>query len=236
MSPGGDKEDPSAASLQGVNQYWRALDASDMDRGDHRSMVGAMWEEVGLLQFEFLRNEGLESHHRLLDVGCGSMRGGVHFARFLKRGHYHGIDANASLIEAGRRELELAGLGDRDAQLIADANFDVARFGARFDFAIAVSLVTHLYFNHIQACLARVAEQLAPAGRFYVTFFEAPASAHLADLNHARGEITTRYLSDPYHQSFEEMATLGSRAGLRAHRIGDFGHPRGQNMILFSAD
>lgn len=236
MSPNGDKEDPSAASLQGVNQYWRKLDASDMDRGVHRSMVGAMWDEVGELQFEFLRNEGLDSHHRLLDVGCGAMRGGLHFARYLERGNYHGIDANASLIEAGRRELELAGLGDKGAHLLADASFDIARFGTRFDFAIAVSLVTHLYFNHIQLCLSRVAEHLAPGGRFYVTFFEAPDPAHFADLSHANGEVTTRYLADPYHQSFEELATLGSRAGLRAHRIGEFGHPRGQNMILFSAD
>ncbi|MEZ5461071.1 cyclopropane-fatty-acyl-phospholipid synthase family protein [Dokdonella sp.] len=236
MSPVGDKEDPSAASLHGVNQYWRALEPADMDRGDHRSMVGAMWEEVGQLQFEFLRSEGLEPRHRLLDVGCGAMRGGVHFARYLDRGNYFGLDANASLIEAGRRELDLAGLADRDAQLIADANFDVARFDARFDYAIAVSLVTHLYFNHIQLCLARVAEHLEPGGRFYMTFFEAPAPAHFQNLSHAGGEITTSYLSDPYHQSFDELATLGRRAGLHAHRIGEFGHPRGQNMILFAAE
>jgi cyclopropane fatty-acyl-phospholipid synthase-like methyltransferase len=236
MSPARDKEDPGAASLFGVNQYWRALDDEEMDRGAHRSMVGALWEEVGLLQFEFLRSQGLESRHRLLDVGCGAMRGGVHFARYLDRGNYFGLDANASLIEAGRRELAMAGLDDRDAQLLADANFDVARFGVRFDFAIAVSLVTHLYFNHIQLCLARVAENLGSGGRFYMTFFEAPGPAHFQDLSHADGEITTSYLADPYHQSFDELATLGQRAGLRAHRIGDFGHPRGQHMILFSAE
>jgi len=232
---GNPRVDPAAAALQGVNGYWRALDGDDIRRGEHRTMVGAMWDDIGKLQFEFLRREGLEPRHRLLDVGCGALRGGVHFVRYLEPGRYCGIDANASLIEAGRHELALAGLADRGAQLLADVDFNVAAFDQRFDYAIAVSLVTHLYFNHIQICLARVAQTLAPGGRFYVTFFEAPHAAHLAPLNHAPGEITTAYAHDPFHQSFDELATLAARAGLQAGLIGDFGHPRGQRMAVFHA-
>ena len=231
----GPRVDPAAAALQGVNGYWRALDADDIQRGEHRTMVGAMWDDIGTLQFEFLRREGLEPRHHLLDVGCGALRGGVHFVRHLEAGHYCGIDANASLIEAGRHELALAGLADRGAQLLADVDFNVAAFGRRFDFAIAVSLITHLYFNHVQICMARVAQVLAPGGRFYLTFFEAPHAAHLAPLNHAPGEITTAYAHDPFHQSFDELAILAARADLRAERIGDFGHPRGQRMLVLHA-
>lgn len=232
---GGQPVDTTAASMRGVNGYWRALDAEDIRRGEHRTMVGAMWDDIGRLQFEFLRAQGLEPQHRLLDVGCGALRGGVHFVRYLEPDCYCGLDANASLIEAGHHELALAGLDDRGASLLADGNFDVARFGRRFEMAIAVSLITHLYANHIQICLARVAEVLAPGGRFYVTFFEAPHSAHLASLVQPPGEITTHYANDPFHQSFDELATLAARAGLETERIGDFGHPRGQRMILFRA-
>ncbi len=228
--------DATAAAMRGVNGYWRALDADDIRRGEHRTMVGAMWDDIGHLQFEFLRAQGLEPRHRLLDVGCGALRGGVHFVRYLEPGRYCGLDANASLIEAGHHELAAAGLADRGARLAADGGFDVGRFGERFDMAIAVSLVTHLYANHIQICLARVAQALAPGGRFYVTFFEAPRAAHLAPITHAPGEITTHYANDPFHQSFDELAMLGARAGLRATLIGDFGHPRGQRMALFHAD
>ena len=235
MTSGNPRVDPTAAALQGVNGYWRALDAEDIQRGEHRTMVGALWDDIGRLQFEFLKHEGLEPRHRLLDVGCGALRGGVHFVRHLDPGHYCGIDANASLIEAGQHELALAGLDDRGAELLADVDFNVAAFGQRFDFAIAVSLVTHLYFNHIQICLARVAQSLATGGRFYVTFFEAPHAGHLAPINHAPGEITTAYAHDPFHQSFDELATLAGHAGLRAELIGDFGHPRGQRMAVFHA-
>ncbi len=228
--------DATAAAMRGVNGYWRALDADEIRRGEHRTMVGAMWDDIGRLQFEFLREQGLEPSHRLLDVGCGALRGGVHFVRYLDPDRYCGLDANESLIEAGHHELATAGLADRGARLVADGDFDVARFGERFDMAIAVSLVTHLYANHVQACLARVARVLAPGGRFYVTFFEAPHAAHLAPITHAPGEITTHYANDPFHQSFDELATLAARAGLRATRIGDFGHPRGQRMAVFQPD
>ncbi|MEO7199584.1 MAG: class I SAM-dependent methyltransferase, partial [Dokdonella sp.] len=131
--------DSSASALQGVNAYWRALDAEAIQRGEHRAFIGAMWDDIGKLQLEFLQAQGLQPQHRLLDVGCGALRGGVHFVRYLQHGHYCGIDANASLIDAARHELHLAGLQGHGARLLANADFDVAVFGQRFEFAIAVS-------------------------------------------------------------------------------------------------
>ena len=52
-------------------------------------------------------------HHRLLDIGCGALRGGVHFVRYLEDGNYAGLDVNRSLIAAGHRELQSAGLHEK---------------------------------------------------------------------------------------------------------------------------
>src|SRR5205807_6035012 len=60
--------------------------------GHHRAIVGGAWEEIGRLQFEFLTGNGLKPHHRLLDVGCGALRGGLHFIRYLDEGNYVGVD------------------------------------------------------------------------------------------------------------------------------------------------
>lgn len=38
--------------------------------------VGGDWEKIGKLQFEFLVSRGLRPHHRMLDIGCGTLRGG----------------------------------------------------------------------------------------------------------------------------------------------------------------
>ncbi len=106
-----------------------------------------MWDEIGTLQFEFIRAEGLNPHYRFLDVGCGSFRGGVHFVNFLDAGNYCGIDINGALIDAGvERKLMPVGLDKKvpRGNLLESANFEFGRFGQRFDFALARSLFTHV--------------------------------------------------------------------------------------------
>jgi hypothetical protein len=77
-------------------------DAADSihDRG-HRESVGGLWDEIGRLQFDFLLRQGLRPHDVLLDVGCGSLRGGVHLIRYLEPRHYLEIDKRIELIIYG---------------------------------------------------------------------------------------------------------------------------------------
>src|SRR6478752_254837 len=84
-------------------------------RDDLRSTVGGHWDEIGRLQFEFLVAEGLEPRHAFLDLGCGVLRGGVHFVRYLDPGNYYGIDISSAMIDGARRELADADLANRDA-------------------------------------------------------------------------------------------------------------------------
>ncbi|HTP99292.1 MAG TPA: class I SAM-dependent methyltransferase [Casimicrobiaceae bacterium] len=218
-----------------MNIYQTQLRSDEIDALAHREMVGGLWDEIGQLQFDFMRARGLLPGDRLLDVGCGALRGGVHFVRYLDPGRYCGLDLNASLIEAGKRELAAAGLDGRGASLLVDDAFDVSRFGCRFEWALAVSVFTHLPMNQIVRCLAEVKKVLAPGGRLFASYFEAPASAHLAPLRHPPADIVTRYDADPYHQSADELAALAHFAGMTMERIGAWNHPRGQRMLAFAA-
>jgi hypothetical protein len=58
----------------------------------HRKAVGGLWDEIGRLQFDYFVSQGLVPHHRLLDLGCGSLRGGVHFIAYLDPDRYSGVD------------------------------------------------------------------------------------------------------------------------------------------------
>jgi SAM-dependent methyltransferase len=218
-----------------VNIYRKQLDPAQIDALEHREMVGGLWDELGTLQFEFLKSRGLARGHRLLDVGCGALRGGVHFVRYLDAGGYHGVDINASLLDAGRRELAAAGIADKAPQLLVSDRFEVGRFGAKFDFAIAVSVFTHLPMNHIVRCLVEVRRVLAPGAPFFASFFEAPAAAHLAPLPHAPGGIVTCYDSDPYHYALAELEAMAGFAGMSVEAIGAWNHPRDQRMLAFYA-
>jgi hypothetical protein len=56
-------------------------------------MVGGNWDTMGELQFRFMLETGkLKPADVLLDIGCGSFRGGRFFIEYLHAGNYLGID------------------------------------------------------------------------------------------------------------------------------------------------
>ena len=89
-----------AASLSKMatsHSHYYALEAPS----DHRAYVGGAWDEIGQLELTFMKSMGLNRSHHLLDVGCGALRGGIHFIQYLHPAHYYGIDLNPQLLEAG---------------------------------------------------------------------------------------------------------------------------------------
>lgn len=215
--------EPSAPDLaQAESQPWREA-------------VGGMWEEIGRLQLDFMVRQGLRQHHRLLDIGCGSLRAGVRFVQYLDDGHYHGIDAQQWLLDAAVRvELPRADQGMKRVHLLCRDDFQFSEFGASFDFAIAQSVFTHLTWNSILRCLYNVRRVLNPDGRFFATFFEDSDGTHQASsILHSPGGIVTFPDQDPFHYPFAVFADLARRTGLGAEYIGQWDHPRGQMMMAF---
>jgi SAM-dependent methyltransferase len=206
-------------------------------RDDLRSTVGGHWDEIGRLQFEYLVSEGLEPRHAFLDLGCGVLRGGLHFVRYLDRGNYYGIDISPQMIEGAGRELVDANLADRDAHLRVTDTFD-ADFGRRFDFAIAQSVFTHVPLNSIHRALGAVARSMDEGGRFYATFFRGPSGSDrfepVAQPAHSGYEpIVTTADADPFHYSPADFVALCADLPFAVDDVGDWNHPRGQQMLRF---
>lgn len=216
-----------------ANKYVKHLSEDDIKNKKHREFVGGLWEEMGRLQLDFLIKQGLKPEHKLLDIGCGCLRGGLHFLKFLDAGKYHGLDINKSLIEAGRAEVQEAGLDQKKPHLIVDESFSIDRFETKFDFMVSVSLFTHLSFNTIVRCLTRARENLLPHGVYYSSFFQAPYPASLEPIRQYPGGILTRYDSNPFHYSTEELACAATLAKLELNVVGQWGHPRNQQMASF---
>jgi SAM-dependent methyltransferase len=196
--------------------------------------VGEMWDEIGRLQFDYLVQQGLLPTHSLLDIGCGSLRGGVHFIDYLEKGGYAGVDRSAFLITAALEvEIPCHNLEAKAPRLFIRDDFHFLAAGTEFDFLIAQSVFTHLPWNSILRCLRGASKVMGPASRLYATFFEnAGGDPAAVQLSCPSGGFT--YLDkDPYHYDIEAMRDLGRRAGLKASPIGEWGHPRGQKMLLY---
>lgn len=219
-----------------IRSLLRTLVARRSSAMPWRDAIGGLWDQIGRLQLEFMIAQGLEPHHVLLDIGCGSLRGGVHFVRYLDDGHYYGIDAEQWLLDAAVRvELSRAGLTDRHIHLLCRDDFDFSAFGTSFDFAIAQSVFTHLPWNSILRCLRNVRDVLRPTGRFYATFFEDPDGSHqVTSIRQTPGGIVTYPDKDPYHYPFDVFAELARRTGLAVRYLGAWDHPRNQRMMVFT--
>lgn len=189
-------------------------------RRDPREAVGGKWDTVGPLQFEFLKGEGLKPSSTLLDIGCGTLRGGRFFIPYLDTGNYTGTDMSEEGLKAAHKLIRRDGLSGRCPNLIhvPDGNF---RFeGIRHhDFLLAQSVFTHLHEPMIDECFANVRKVMGPGSRFCFTFNEATQTNWIGVKDFA--------------YPFAFFADLGAKHGLKIESVSErYPHPTGQRMAV----
>jgi hypothetical protein len=77
--------------------------------------------------------------------------------------------------------------------------------------------------------LRALAGHLAPNGRFYATFFTAPRGT--TERFHERGGVTTYADRDAYHSDIADIWDEAKQDGWAIRVIGDWNHPRDQQVF-----
>jgi len=151
--------------------------------GDAQRAIGGSWEEMGKLQFDFLVKKGLKPHHTMLDIGCGTLRGGRHFIKYLDAGKYAGFDISAKAIEYGKQLAQKEGLADKAPQLFVsekkNLKFEELK-GKTFDFILAQSVLTHLPPEPIEECFENIGKVMDKNSVFYFTHFGGSRYQHFS--------------------------------------------------------
>lgn len=189
-----------------------------------------MWDEIGKVQFDFIVRQGLRPADTLVDVGCGSLRGGRLFIAYLDPEHYLGLDHNSWLIEGGLKyEISKETREGKRPQFVISDRFEFDKFERRPTYGIAQSLFSHLTKDDIHLCLTNLKAAMQTGGRFYVTFIP-------------KGFLPKNYVNpkrsadtEAFEYDAEDILTIGQSAGWQGRYIGDWGHPRGQEMLEFLA-
>lgn len=216
--------------------------AQEIAAGGHRDAIGGMWDEIGNLQAEYMKRRGLKPQHRLLDIGCGALRLGVKLVDYLNSGHYYGLDLRQELLDAGyERELTDTQRARLPRQnLWPTEHFAMDAIATEpVNYAVAQSLFTHLPPAYLRLCLSALAPHIAQGGEFYATFFMVadthlvsdPAQHPIAGTNQT---ITSWATQDPYHISPEMIAFEMRSLPWNIEIIGEWNHPRSQQMVCFT--
>lgn len=220
------------------HSYYYDLEAMQggVDDHRHREVIGGLWEEIGALQMSFLLAQGLKPEHRLMDVGCGSLRLGVKAIPYLEANRYYGTDLNEILIRAGY---------ERELSPEMQARVPMSHFGVNEDFgfdfldqkmdvAIAQSVFTHLPLNYLRRCLNNLAPHMNQGGRFFVTYFECREGQNLfSPIEQPNGGVITHDYQDPFHYRRADLSFAVEADQWGFEPIGDWNHPRGQQMACF---
>ena len=189
-------------------------------RGDPAEAIGGRWDEIGKLQFDFLVGRGLARGQRMLDIGCGTLRGGLHFIEHLGPGGYTGIDISPAAIEVAQASVVERGFADREPRLHVTDDLKFGLFeDASFDAVLAQSVFTHLPDEYIDECLAHIGRVLRPDGAFWFTF-----------------KVADQARSDGYKEfwqpfSFYEQTAAKHGLDVELMTTEDYPHPRGQRMV-----
>ena len=191
----------------GSNEHYRA-------RVSHPTEYGLL----AAVQFEFMYRLGLREHHSLLDIGCGSVRGGKLFIPYLLPGKYFGIETASWPIEAGiEHELGAAILDVKAPAFLIDSDFTCTAFGRTFDFILAHSVLTHVTLDQVRRCLAEVRRCMTAESVFAATYTPGPND----------GEKVPGF----YTYRLERMQALAAEQGLRCVEYEM--HPMVQHWLVF---
>jgi hypothetical protein len=141
--------------------------------GHYRAFIGnpAEYDWMGAYQFDYMVRLGLREQNSLLDIGCGSLRGGRLFIPYLLPDRYFGLEPHRWLVEqAIANEVGASILEVKRPVFLFDDHFSCSRFGRTFDFVLAHSVFSHAAPQHIVRCLHEARQCLTRTSLFAATY------------------------------------------------------------------
>lgn len=105
------------------------------------------WWKAGASTFAYyLKLFPITAQSKVVDYGCGSLRIGAHFIRYLDPGHYFGLELAKGLYEIGQDVVGPDTIGEKAPRfglIDTDALDEAAAFGADFVYSTAVAFHVH---------------------------------------------------------------------------------------------
>lgn len=215
-------------NLQSGDSVKSASLGLDLRPGDqhYRAFVGPPedYDLIAAMCFGLLTSLGMRQQHRVLDIGCGSLRVGRLLIPYLNPGGYTGLEPLEQLVtdgienEVGQAQIDIK----QPCFIYSDNASDLLSAANRFDYVLAQSIFSHCGPDLFNKWLSEVAELLADGGILLATFVPGEED------NQKTGWI----YPDCVAYTLEMVSWLAEQSGLKFVPL-DWHHPR-QRWGFFS--
>jgi cyclopropane fatty-acyl-phospholipid synthase-like methyltransferase len=199
----------------------------DLKPGDkhYRAYIGPPkdYDLVSAMVFNLLTSIGLRQHHRVLDIGCGSLRVGRLLIPYLNPSNYFGVEPNKWLVNDGiKNEIGRDLVKIKRPTFSFFSSMDEFKDPLNLDYAIAQSIFSHCGKDLIKEWLSQVSFHLKDNGALLATFL----------IDNKDYEENGWVYPGCVSYKTETMAEIASEFKLNFDIL-DWAHPR-QTWALFS--
>jgi len=171
------------------------------------------WIEFGQMQFDYLVKHGLQPSDRILEIGCGNLRAGRHFIRYLDPGHYFGVDISPEILLSAQQVIVEDQLQQKLPQLTLVTDLTLGFLPASsFNVVHANSVFTHCPLDVIEQCIAHLDRIMAPGAIFDFTYYRTTDADYQV------------HREDFYYQT-DTLTSLAARYGFTAQPMDDWRDP-----------
>ena len=132
-------------------------------------MVGPLgyWDKLQAYQLNLLVSNGLKPHHKLLDIGCGPLQGGLAYIKYLDKGNYFGIDKNTKAVTIGKTQVRKNKLEDKNPFLSVSDTFGLNEItDVNFDFMWSSQVLYYFDDDLLKSLLKMISLRLKENGKF----------------------------------------------------------------------
>jgi cyclopropane fatty-acyl-phospholipid synthase-like methyltransferase len=131
------------------------------------------FHEAGENQLIVLTHFGLEPSSKVLDIGCGCLRGGRWLIPSLNSKCYFGLEPNIEMLEVGKNiVVDSETMDEKKPVFDSNSDFDFAVFDTTFDYVIARSIWTHSSKKQIEKMLDQFVRNSSDSAKFLTSYMK----------------------------------------------------------------
>lgn len=190
-------------------------------------LVGGDAERQGKWQFELMKNFGLKPEHKFLDIGCGTLRGGLFFIPYLHHSGYTGMDPNPLFIRIANRLVTELKIEFLEPTLLLSEDFYSLQ--GNFDFLLTQSVLNHLDSNRLVTLVNQISSLMNDKS-IWVSTVHFDSSVESNQIRTSHPFRLNESLNSRFNPDWFEL--LLSKSGLFIDSISEIKHPNENFSII----